>query len=331
MNRRDFLASAAATAAAMITGRAAQVMAHDSATASRLDRIGLALFTVPQLLEADFPGTLRQLAGIGYRELQFFGPYPFSVPAAHTRWATVSASLGLKRSGFYGRTPAQVRTIMDDNGLTSPIMHVDLDTLRTRLDAAAEAAHALGQGYLGPSSIPAEARRNLDGYKRVADEFNEIGARMQKLGLRLAYHNHGYGMTKMEGQIPLKVVIERTEPALVALLMDLYWTVAGGGDPIAYLDAYPGRYELMHVKDMSKRVRFTGDGGDYEQWMSLFPYMADAGSGVLDLRTILSHAKRSGVRHFLVEQDLAPNGIDTVRKSYRYLAGLELDDKPKSM
>jgi sugar phosphate isomerase/epimerase len=121
-------------------------------------------------------------------------------------------------------------------------------------------------------------------------------------------------------------VIERTDPASVVLLMDISWMVVGGGDPVAYLDAYPGRFRLMHVKDMTQRVRFQGDGGDSAQWMEMFPYMTEAGSGVLDLKTILSRARRSGVRHFLVEQDLVANPRESLEKSYRYLSTVELDD-----
>ena len=76
---------------------------------------------------------------------------------------------------------------------------------------------------------------------------------------------------------------------------------------------------------MAKNVRFSGDGGDSKQWIELFPYLADAGSGVLDLRTILSHAKKSGVEHFIVERDLAPNPDEALEKSYKYLSLLNLD------
>src|SRR4030095_9131432 len=61
---------------------------------------------------------------------------------------------------------------------------------------------------------------------------------------------------------------------------------------------------LMHVKDMSKKVRFSGDGGNPQQWIELFPYMTTAGSGVIDLKTILPKAKENGVTHFIVEQDM---------------------------
>jgi hypothetical protein len=101
-------------------------------------------------------------------------------------------------------------------------MHVDMGTLRTRLGEAAEAAHVLGLTYVGISSIPADERRTLDGYKRIADEFNQIGARASKRGVRFIYHNHGYGLTELEGQIPLRVVLDRTDPKLVAMELDLY-------------------------------------------------------------------------------------------------------------
>ena len=106
--------------------------------------------------------------------------------------------------------------------------------------------------------------------------------------------------------------------------MDLFWTVAGGADPVALLDAYPRHYRLMHVKDMSKRARFPGDGNDPQQWFALFPLMTTAGNGVLDLPRILARAKRNGVEHFFVEQDLAAEPEQALGASIRYLRGLDL-------
>ena len=104
--------------------------------------------------------------------------------------------------------------------------------------------------------------------------------------------------------------------------MDIYWMTAGGVDVVSYLDKYPKRFRLMHVKDMSKETRFSGDGGDPQQWIELFPFLADAGSGVLDLKKIIPSAQKSGVEHFIVERDLAPNGIADLEKSLKYLKGL---------
>ena len=287
-----------------------------------LDRIGVGLFTIPKLLDQDFAGTMKMLATIGYKEVELFGPYSFSTDAAKERWRPIAESLGLKQSGYFGLTAAQVKEVLDRNGLTAPSMHTDLNTLRTKMDAIAEAAHALGHRYIVLPSIPDEERKNLDGYKKIADEFNKIGAAADKAGLRFAYHNHGYGHAELEGQIPFKVVLERTDPKLVEFQMDIYWFTAGGADPIAYLKNNPNRFCSMHIKDMTKKMRFSGDGSDSKQWIELFPNISDAGSGVLDLRAILAQAKASGMKHFLVERDLAPNPDETLRKSFQYLNGL---------
>jgi sugar phosphate isomerase/epimerase len=298
VNRRDFLT--VTTAAGLVSVATRRAAARRPVEPLR--RVGLQLFTIPKLLDRDFAGALKLVADIGYKEVQLFGPYPFSAPTAHERWKPVSSALGLNASGFYGLSPRELKAVLDRNSLSAPAMHVDMDTLRTRLSEAADAADALDTKYIGISSIPADERRTLDGYKRAADEFNQIGARASKLGVRFTYHNHGYGWTELEGQIPLRVVLDRVD----------------------LLDTYRGRYRLMHVKDMKQRVRFRGDGGDEAQWVELFPYMTDAGSGVLDLPAILGHAKRSGVEHFFVEQDLATNPEESLRKSYRFLSGLDL-------
>jgi hypothetical protein len=94
----------------------------------------------------------------------------------------------------------QAEWILDRRALTAPAMHVDLETLRPRLSEAADAAHVLNMKYVGISSIAADARRTLDGYKRAADEFNEIGAKTETHGLRFTDHNHGYGLTEHDGR-----------------------------------------------------------------------------------------------------------------------------------
>lgn len=291
----------------------------------RLERIGVALFSLPRLLDEDFEGALRLLADIGYCEVEFFGPYAFSAPESIEQWKDFAPALGLRGSGHYGRTPAQIRELLERYSLTSPSMHTDLPTLRTQLGPSADAAHVLGQRYVVLSAIPAAERASLDGYKRMADEFNEIGFRAERLGIRFAYHNHGYGLAELEGELPFQLLLERTDPRYVDLQLDLFWTVAGGGDPVAYLDAAPGRFRLLHIKDMAEDVRFSGDGSTTQQWLELFPQMADAGDGVLDLPRILSHAQKAGVQHFLVERDLVAKPAGALSRSYRYLSGVKLE------
>jgi sugar phosphate isomerase/epimerase len=317
--RREFLGRALAGLAA-----AAGEGALHAAEPKRLGRLGVGLFTIPTLLERDFAGAMKTLAAIGYKEVETFGPYPWSAQVAQDRWKAVSQSLAFKGSGYFGLTPKEVRKVLDEHGLASPSMHTDLDSLRTRLEPMAEAAHVIGQRYVVLPAIPPDERRDLDAYKRIADEFNRIGKRAAALAMRFKYHNHGYGLKPIDGVVPFELLVDRTDPALVHLQMDLYWTTAGGADPIAYVRRFKGRYKSVHVKDMTKPVRFSGDGGDVAQWIALFPYIADAGAGVLDLAGVLGAAKQAGVEHFFLERDQTPTPDETLRASYRHLASLVL-------
>jgi sugar phosphate isomerase/epimerase len=317
-NRRIFLKQSAMLAGALILPK----MLTGNPYNGEIKKFGVQLFSIPKLVETDFPGTMKKLAQTGYREIEFYGPYAFSATDDIERWKSVAPSLGFSGSGFYGRSVQEAKKILDDNGLSTSSLHTGMATLHdaTALGKLAEAANILGAKYLVLPSAPTQP--DLDAYKKQADDFNEIGRNADKLGVRFAYHNHGNGLAPISGTIPLELTIEKTDPKLVFFQMDIYWMTAGGVDVVKYLDKYKGRFRLMHIKDMSKAVRFSGDGGDSKQWIELFPYLTNAGSGVMDMKSILSAAKKSGMEHFIVERDLAPEGISDLAKSYEYLSSL---------
>ncbi len=319
MDRRSFIQSAGSAVALGAFAGATLAAAQQRA----IPRIGLQLFTVPLLLEKDLEAGLRQIAAIGYKELELFGPYPYSSASAHERWRAVVPQLNFTQSGFFGRTAQQFKTLLDANGLSAPSIHIDLETLQQRLSETADVAQLLGHRHVGISSLPAEMRGTADDYRRAADLFNELGTRMARHNLRFLYHNHGYGLKSVDGKVPLHALIERIDPKVVSLEMDVYWTTAGGADPAAMLDAYPGRYKLIHLKDMKQRMRFDGDGGDPSQWVKLFPYMTNAGQGVLDIANVVAHARKAGVEHFIVEYDQAADPVGTLKANQQFLASLQ--------
>src|SRR4029078_11283959 len=94
-----------------------------------MERLVVRMFTLPTMVEKDFAGTMKLLASIGYKEIETFGPYPWSAQSARDRWRVTSQSLAFKGSGYFGLAPAAVRRILDDHGLTSPSMHTELDSL----------------------------------------------------------------------------------------------------------------------------------------------------------------------------------------------------------
>lgn len=283
LDRRTFLATAGVLAARAAIGTPVFAAGRASGTARGvpLERIGLQLYTVRSLLERDFEGTLAAIADIGYAEVEF--------------------------AGYFGRTPAQVRAILDRLGLTAPSTHVPIDQLGDAWPRTLEASRVMGHRYVTiPWIAPAE-RGSLDAWRRLADRFNEAGRAARDAGLRFAYHNHDFEFRPVEGQLPFDVLLERTDPALVAFELDLYWIVRAGRDPLAYLAEHRGRFPLFHVKDSAGPPEHR---------------MVDVGAGTIDFATILTRAREAGGEHYFVEHDDPPDPLGSVRASHAALAAL---------
>ena len=315
MHRRQFLYSSSMAILASSALRRALA-------GPEVKRIGVQLFSVPRMLEKDFRATMAFLAGLGYTEVELYGPYPFSAPEEIAEWHSITPQLGFSGSGFFGLTAPEVHATLEEHRLSAPSLHTDLLTLQTRMGQLAEAAHVLGATYVTLPSIPAPKRKTLDDYRRMADAFNDIGAAAHSHGLKFAYHNHGYGLRELDGQIPLKLMLQHTDPALVFFEMDIFWTTAGAMDPVGLLKDYPSRYKMLHMKDMKEIHHFKGDGGDPGQWIELFQYMTPVGDGAIDIRGIVAQAHRAGVEHFIVEQDMVANPQVALKRSADFLLKL---------
>ncbi len=319
MKRRQFLKNTT-LAAASATLLPSLTSAHSAVRP--LKSIGIQLFSLPKLLEMDFRGGIEMLAKLGYQEIQLFGPFPFSAESAKNQWKAITPMLGFTGSGYFGHKDTEVKAILDEFGIKVTAVHTDLDTLQTNMEDLGEAASILGYDYVGIPAIPEHLRATNDDYKKMAEVFNAIGEKAKQVNLKFAYHNHGYGHVEQNGAIPFHIIMNETDPGLVFFEMDLYWTTAAGINPVDYLEAYPNRFRLMHVKDMSEKKQFNGDGGSPQQWMELFPYMTTLGSGVMDLKSIIPAAQKAGVKHFYVEQDLVANPQVALKTSIEYLKGL---------
>jgi sugar phosphate isomerase/epimerase len=320
MKRNEFMKRCSAAAALAILGTehlTAQLLAKNT-----LDKIGIGLFSLPSLLEKNFEGGIAMLAEMGYSELELYGPYEFSNQSAKTRWSEIIPMLGFSGSGLFGRPADEVQSIFKEYGMSVPSIHTDLETMETNMDAFAKAAEVLGFEYITLPAIPEERRKSMDHYKKMADTFNSIGENAKKMGLKFAYHNHGYGLQEVAGEIPFQVMMDATDPELVFLEMDVFWTTAGRANPVEYLKKYSGRYHMMHVKDMNPISYFAGDGSDAPQWIELFPKMTTAGDGEIDLEAILKTGKAHGVKHFFVEQDRVQQPEIALKRSIDYLKSI---------
>jgi sugar phosphate isomerase/epimerase len=320
MNRRKFVQSSVLTAAGI--GFIPSLSISKNMDFSQTD-FGVALFTLPKALSENFEGTIQMISEIGYKELEFFGPYDFSDEGVKKSWNELTPLLGFSGSGYFGHSYKETREILDRYGLKAPAIHVDLKTLDDNMGQVAEAANAIGHKYVGIAMIPEEMRLDLEGYKKTIDTFNRVGASAKKYGLTFFYHNHGYGHKVIDSEVPFDLILKNTDPDLVKMELDVFWFAAAGADSKKLLMENPGRFPLLHIKDMSEARTFTGDGGNPTEWMSLFPYLTDAGKGVLDLSGILEQAKKSGVKHYFLEKDNTPDFEQALKRSYKYLSGIQ--------
>ncbi len=311
-SRRTFIKTSAVTLAGVAVS--GSLFAEVS---KKTKKVGIQLFTIPALVAADFKGTLTKLADIGYKEIEFFGPYEFSAKETIERWNQLAPTLGITKNAFYGYQPTDVKKILKDLGLSAPSVHLDLQTMRTNMQPAMDGLSALGTKYVAIPAITNPEDRS--DFNKLADELNKFGQEISKFGMTLVYHNHGYEHTPKEGKTLMDTLLTQTDAKKVKFELDIFWMTAAGASPIEYLNKYPGRFKLLHLKDASEPIRFSGDGGSPDQWISLFGKMADPGSGVLDVAGIIEAAKRSGADHFYLERDLTPDPETTLSNSFAYL------------
>ena len=317
MKRRDFVLKTTAAAA----GLATLPMVSCEGTPQR--EWGIQLFTIPQLVSSDFTGTFRKISELGYKKIEFFGPYSFSAPATIEAWKPLATQLGITQNAFYGLQISEVTSMMKDLGLTSPSVHLDILTLRTNLEEAMKSLSQLGVTMVALPTMMGEDLSTASVYYKMAEEFNALGKRMKDYGIKLVFHNHGYEHAQKEDEVPLDILLNNTDPEVVTFELDIFWMQAAGASPIDYLKRYPGRFRLMHVKDAAEPVRFAGDGSTPDQWMPLFPKMADPGTGVFDVKGIIQEGIRSGTEHFFLERDLTPDPETTMKNSIAFFNSIQ--------
>jgi sugar phosphate isomerase/epimerase len=291
MNRRAFLETAATVTTATLFSR---VMAW-AANEHHIDKVGVELYTVRSKMKDDFYGTLAKVASIGYKEVEF--------------------------AGYFGHTPQQVRAALEKNGITSPSCHVDYKVLAPdQWPAQIESAKIIGQNYIVNPWIPEELRKTEDDWKRASDTFNRAGEASKKAGIQFAYHNHWFEFLPVNGKRPYDMLLEMCDPNLVKMEMDLCWITVGGADPLQYFDRYPGRFPLVHVKDIKKLPKVSTSGT--QDFGSSLKDMTEVGSGVIDWKRIFAQSDKAGIKHYIVEHDNPMDPFASIQTSYAYLAKL---------
>jgi sugar phosphate isomerase/epimerase len=242
---------------------------------------GAQLYTIRVAMEQDFERSLCRVAQLGYSEVEF--------------------------ASLHGRDPEEVHALLNRYKLQAVASHADWRQLRDDPQRGIRDAKSLGAKYLVLAWLPPEERQTLAQWRWWIGHLNKVGAIAAHEGITLLYHAHNFEYRAIDGTRPIDLLQEQLDPRFVNFEMDVYWTVKGGGDPIALLRQYPGRYPLAHIKDMKMDN----------------PGMADVGDGRIDFAAIFKAAGTRDFLHKFVERDEASEPFETLRRSLKYLKSIE--------
>lgn len=270
IKRRDFIKTTAVATTGVLLGSYLSSCKSASISKDVRNNFGLQLYTLRDVLPNNPKDVLTQVASFGYKEIEGYeGP----------------------KGLFWGMKNTELKKLMDDLGMKFVSSHCNInqDFEKKAAEAAEIGMKYLICPYLGP-------QKTADDFKKFAETFNQRGEVCKKNGLRFGYHNHDYGFVPVDGQMPQDILMQNTDKSLVDFEMDIYWVVTAGQDPIAWIDKYPGRFKLSHIKDRKKGAPLSDRDAS-----------VDLGTGGIDFKSILKEGGKKGMEYYIVEQEAYEN------------------------
>ena len=286
MTRREFLALAGATAAAVRgTGVAANPLGLP---------FGFQAWEIAPDMRKDWDGTLRAMKGFGYSYIDLNQVSP-----------------------FIDRPAADLKASFASHGFTFTNALWSYQAFANRFDQTVADSRTLGLSTIVCSPRP--RLRTSDDWKSMADELNKYGERTNAAGLALGYHNHEIEFVKTpQGDVTWDILVQSTDPARVRFLLDVGNCAFGGGDPYVYLDKYRVRYYGVHVKDLKPGKAAVPVGAGDLDWKRIFTLVKAAG-----IRNIVAEVGAYGAST-LQGQPLDPpdySVLELYKRSAEFLRG----------
>jgi sugar phosphate isomerase/epimerase len=249
--------------------------------------LGIQLYSIRDDMKKDPVGTLTQLAKIGYTNVE------------HANYVDRK---------FYGYTPVEFRKILDSLGLKMPSGHTVMgknhwDTEKKVFSDSwkqtIEDAAYMGQKYVISPSMDNSMRKNYDDMVRYMDVFNLCGELCQKAGMKFGYHNHSFEFSeKLNGFKVFDIMMQKMDPKRVIMQLDIGNMYIAGAKALDILGQYPGRFEMIHVKDEIA----VNTPEKYESSI--------LGKGIIPAREAIDLGRKiGGTTVFIVEQESYQNGL----------------------
>ncbi|CAK7036587.1 MAG: sugar phosphate isomerase/epimerase [Petrimonas sp.] len=252
--------------------------------------IYLQLYSVRDDIKANYQATIDTVANTGFTGVE---------------------AAGYNDGQFYGMAPADFKKSIEDAGLEVLSSHAgrpladntkdtNWDEVWKWWDTAIQAHKDAGMKYLVVAWIPTP--KTLVDLKAYCDYFNQVGEKCNAAGIRFGYHNHNFEFTEIEGEVMYDYMLKNTDPAKVFFQMDVYWVVRGGQSPVEYFNAYPGRFEILHIKDNKELGQ----------------------SGMVGFDAIFKNIDKSGAKYLVVEvEKYTGTPFEGIKESYNYLANAD--------
>ncbi|HVJ46966.1 MAG TPA: sugar phosphate isomerase/epimerase [Luteolibacter sp.] len=249
--------------------------------------VGLQLYSLRDQFKKDVPGTMEWVAKQGFKEVELATTY------------------GMKAEDFLA--------LLKKNGLTAVAGHFPYDRYKNEPEKIAAEAKELGLKYAGVAWITHKDAFDEKECREAAEVFNKAGEVLKKEGIQFYYHIHGYEFQKHGDGTLFDLLMELTDKENVVYQLDTLWAVLPAQDPVALLEKYGSRWQLMHLKDLKKGVELgtLAGGTDVKNDVTL-------GTGQMDWPGILKAAGKAGVKHYFIE-DESPSSVEQIPGSLGFL------------
>jgi sugar phosphate isomerase/epimerase len=227
-------------------------------------KIGLQLYTIRDVAEKDFLGTIRKVGQMGYDGVEFAGGAMQAAPLADLQRTLAESNLEVAGAVF------------------------GIEEMESNLDGLLAFCQAIGCPTVVSPWIDEKLRQTAADYRAVAHRLNGYGKRLQQAGVQLLHHVHGFEFATLDGKTGMELLMEEFDPLYVNLEIDVYWVEHAGVDSVAFTQKYASRTPSIHFKDMKDR----------QSKMDV-----EVGGGYIDMRAIARIGKQHHAAWFIVEQE----------------------------
>ncbi len=284
--RRDFLKISAAGAVGVMAFGAFGCKPGAKPVAVAPDKksfgVGLQLYTIRDAMTDDALGSLKKISDMGYKNVEL---------------------ANYADGKFYGFAPVEFKKIVTDLGMDIISSHTSVEAAGITMESAKKMAddHAvLGVKYCVQPWVE-EVNRNIESYKRMIADWNEVGRVMKETGIQFGYHNHNFEFANLDGIVPYyDIFMPEMDAGLITMELDMYWATKAGQDPVEMFNKYPGRFQLFHFKDMAVKSEPFYD--------IIKDDITSVGAGLIDFKRIWEARETAGMKYMFVEDDNQGNG-----------------------